>query len=93
MHRFSQPTQKQIAARLGVLQALVSRALSGRAREIGAAPATIEKIRRAASEWNYQPSATALALLGAPTRTHHSVSLKGNVIVRHSCSPPFQALP
>ncbi|MEI6034458.1 MAG: LacI family DNA-binding transcriptional regulator [Verrucomicrobiae bacterium] len=63
------PTQKQIAAKLGVSQTLVSRALSGRAGEIGASLGTIEKIRRAAEEWNYQPSATALALLGAPTRT------------------------
>jgi len=67
MHR--SPTQKQIAAKLGVSQALVSRALSGRAGEIGAAQGTVEKIRRAAAEWNYQPSAMALALLGAPTRT------------------------
>ncbi len=63
------PTQKQIAAKLGVSQALVSRALSGRAAEIGASQRTVEKIRRAAAEWNYQPSATALALLGAPTLT------------------------
>jgi len=63
------PTQKQIAARLGISQALVSRALSGRASEIGASRVTIEKIRRTAVEWNYQPSAAALALLGAPTRT------------------------
>ena len=63
------PTQKQIAAKLGVSQALVSRALSGRAGEIGASQDTIERIRRAAAECNYQPSASALALLGAPTRT------------------------
>jgi len=65
----SSPTQTQIAGKLGVSQALVSQALSGRAGEIGASPATVEKIRRTAAEWNYQPSATALALLGAPTRT------------------------
>ena len=69
MHDFSAPTQKQMAACLGVSQTLVSRALSGRAREIGASRETVEKIRRMAAEWNYQPSATALALLGAPTRT------------------------
>jgi len=62
------PTQKQIALRLGISQALVSRALSGRGGEIGASRATVEKICRIAAEWNYQPSATALALLGAPTR-------------------------
>jgi LacI family transcriptional regulator len=69
MSRPTPPTQKQIAARLGVSQTLVSRALSGRAGEIGASPATIEKIRRAAAECNYHPSAAALALLGVPTRT------------------------
>jgi len=69
MHDLSAPTQKQMAARLGVSQALVSRALSGRASEIGASRETVEKICRMAEEWNYQPSATALALLGAPTRT------------------------
>lgn len=63
------PTQKQMAARLGVSQALVSRALSGRAAEIGASRETVERIRSAAAEWNYQPDATALALLGAPTKT------------------------
>lgn len=65
----SPPTQKQIADRLGVSQALVSRALSGRAGEIGASERTVARIRKVAEEWNYQPSAAALALLGAPTRT------------------------
>lgn len=69
MQVHSSPTQKQIASRLGVSQTLVSRALSGKAGEIGASKATVEKIRRAAAEGNYQPNATALALLGAPTRT------------------------
>ncbi|MCX6969946.1 MAG: LacI family DNA-binding transcriptional regulator [Verrucomicrobia bacterium] len=69
MHDLSALTQKQMAARLGVSQALVSRALSGRAGEIRASRETVEKICRMAEEWNYQPSVTALALLGAPTRT------------------------
>ncbi len=69
MHDLSAPTQKKMAERLGVSQALVSRALSGRGGEIGASRETVEKICRMAAEWNYQPSATALALLGAPTRT------------------------
>ena len=69
VHYSSAPTQKQIAEHLGVSQALVSRALSGRAAEIGASSETVDKICRMAAEWNYQPSATALALLGAPTRT------------------------
>ena len=69
MRQSAAPTQKQIAARLGLSQAMVSRALSGRAAEIGASPETVERIRRMAKDLNYQPSATALALLGAPTRT------------------------
>lgn len=59
MHDLPALTQKQMAARLGVSQALVSRALSGRAGEIGASRETVEKICRMAAEWNYQPSATA----------------------------------
>jgi len=62
------PTQKQIAAVLGVSQALVSRALSGRAAQIGASPRTVARIRRLAAKRGYQPHAAALALLGAPTR-------------------------
>lgn len=62
-------TQQQIARRLGVSQTLVSRALSGRAGEIGASAKTVDRIRKAARDWNYEPSATALALLGASTRT------------------------
>lgn len=69
MRPIGPPTQKQIAAKLGISQSLVSRALSGNAREIGAADATIKKIQRAAADWNYQPNATALALRGASTRT------------------------
>jgi len=38
------PTQKQMANALGVSQALVSRALSGRALQIGASPQTVERI-------------------------------------------------
>ncbi len=63
------PTQKEIAERLGVSQALVSRALSGRAGEIGASEKTVARIRKAAEKWNYQPNTAALALLGAATRT------------------------
>jgi DNA-binding LacI/PurR family transcriptional regulator len=79
------PTQKQIASKLGVSQTLVSRALSGRADKIGASTSTVEKIRRAAAEWNYQPSATALALLGAPTRTF-------GVVVKNFNDPYFGRL-
>ncbi|MCX6934923.1 MAG: hypothetical protein NTZ01_01800, partial [Verrucomicrobia bacterium] len=63
------PTQSLIAKRLGVSQGLVSRALAGRAELIGASPLTIKKIRRIASDWDYQPSVAALTLRGVPTRT------------------------
>jgi LacI family transcriptional regulator len=62
-------TQKDIARQLGVSQALVSRALTGTARQIGAAPATILRIREAAAQLHYRPSAAALTLRGTPTRT------------------------
>ena len=62
-------TQKEIALKLGVSQALVSRALTGTSDAIKASPETVEKIRRAAVEWNYAPNAAALSLKGAPTRT------------------------
>ena len=62
-------TQKEIARKLGVSQALVSRALTGTSEAIDASPVTVEKIRKAAAEWNYSPNAAALTLKGAPTRT------------------------
>ncbi len=62
-------TQKDIARRLGVSQTLVSRALTGTAGDIGAAAATIRRIRAAAAELHYRPSAAALTLRGRPTRT------------------------
>ncbi len=62
-------TQKDIARRLGVSQALVSRVLTGNSEKIGVAPATAEKIRAAAAACHYRPSAAALTLKGGPTRT------------------------
>ncbi len=62
-------SQKQIAEKLGVSIALVSRVLSGRALEIGIAPDTIEKVIKAAAVLGYIPSAAALSLKGKPTRT------------------------
>jgi len=62
-------SQKQIAQKLGVSIALVSRVLSGKALEIGIAPATIEKVLKTAEELGYVPSAAALSLKGKPTRT------------------------
>lgn len=62
-------SQKQIAQKLGVSVALVSRVLSGRAAEIGIASATIDRVRRAADEMGYVANASALSLKGKPTRT------------------------
>ncbi len=64
-----QPTQKDIAGRLGVSRSLVSRALRGTAASIRANPATVRRIRDEARRMGYSPSAAALALRGEPTRT------------------------
>jgi len=61
-------TQKELAKRLGVSQSLVSRALNGTAKGIGATQETIDKIRRAAAEYEYQPSPAAMALRGGSSR-------------------------
>ncbi len=62
-------SQKQIAEKLGVSIALVSRVLSGKAAEIGIAPETIERVAQTAAEMGYVPSAAALSLKGKATRT------------------------
>lgn len=62
-------SQKQIAEKMGVSIALVSRVLSGRAEEIGIAADTIERVKNAAMEMGYVPSAAALTLKGKATRT------------------------
>ncbi|MDZ8119659.1 LacI family DNA-binding transcriptional regulator [Pontiella agarivorans] len=62
-------SQKQIAERVGVSIALVSRVLSGKAREVGIAETTIKKVIRAAEEMGYVPSAAALTLKGKASRT------------------------
>ncbi|MDF7807022.1 LacI family DNA-binding transcriptional regulator [Pontiellaceae bacterium B12219] len=62
-------SQKQIAARVGVSIALVSRVLSGKAREVGIAEATISKVLKTAEEMGYVPSAAALTLKGKSSRT------------------------
>ncbi len=61
-------TQKDIAESLGVSVTLVSRVLSGKAAEIGASPATAERIRQAAERAGYHPSYHARMLRGAPSR-------------------------
>lgn len=62
-------SQKQIAERLGVSIALVSRVLSGKARDVGIADATIERVVQAAQEMGYVPSAAALTLKGKSSNT------------------------
>jgi DNA-binding LacI/PurR family transcriptional regulator len=69
MKPFKKITQREIARKLGVSQTLVSCALSDKADAIGASPRTVERIREAAREAGYVPSATALELRGAPTKT------------------------
>ena len=62
-------SQKQIAERMGVSIALVSRVLSGKAAEIGITAETIKRVQQAAEEMGYVPSAAALTLKGKATRT------------------------
>ncbi len=57
-------TQKTIAAKLGLSASLVSRALSGKAADIGCTPATVERIRDTATRLGYLPSAAARRLRG-----------------------------
>lgn len=62
-------TQKDIAEALGISVSLVSRALSGKASDIGASTKTVSQIRKKAAELGYVPSAAAQMLKGAPSRT------------------------
>jgi DNA-binding LacI/PurR family transcriptional regulator len=62
-------TQKSIADKLGISISLVSRVLSGKAREIGVAEETIEKVLFEAQRINYTPNSAALFLRGAKTHT------------------------
>jgi LacI family transcriptional regulator len=75
-------TQKEIASQLGVSPSLVSRALTGTADEIGVSAKTVQRIREVAAKLNYRPSAAALTLRGASTRTL-------GVIVRNFEDPFF----
>lgn len=62
-------SQKQIAEKLGVSISLVSRVLSGRAKEIGIAQPTIDKVLAVAHEMGYVPNVAAQSLKGKSTRT------------------------
>jgi LacI family transcriptional regulator len=62
-------TQKDIARKLGISPSLVSRALRGTADQIGAAAATIERIRAEAQRLGYRCNAAALTLRGEATQT------------------------
>lgn len=61
-------TQKTIADQVGVSTSVVSRALSGRAAEIGILPETVRRIEQAARRLGYVPSAAARQLKGAGMR-------------------------
>ena len=62
-------TQKEIAAKMGVSISLVSRVLSGSAREIGVPLDTIGEVQRIAREMGYVPNRAAQALKGKSTQT------------------------
>jgi len=62
-------TQKEIAAKIGVSISLVSRVLSGSAREIGVPMDTIAEVERIASQMGYVPNRAAQALKGKSTHT------------------------
>lgn len=61
-------TQRDIAERLGVSVTLVSRVLSGKARDIGVSATTEQEIQKTAQALGYRPSYHARALRGAPSR-------------------------
>ncbi len=57
-------TQQTIATKLGLSASLVSRALSGKAEDIGCTPATVARIRDTARRMGYLPNAAARRLRG-----------------------------
>ena len=62
-------TQKDIADNLGVSIAVVSRALSGKAKEIGLSQDTVRKVLETADRMGYVPNANARILRGASSYT------------------------
>lgn len=62
-------TQKDIAKKMGLSPSLVSRVLSGRAREVAISEETIEKVSNLAEELGYIPNTAAQSLKGIPSRT------------------------
>ena len=61
--------QKDIAEKLGCSLSLVSRVLSGQAKDIGISKGTEEKVLQMAKELGYVPNAAALTLKGKATHT------------------------
>lgn len=62
-------TQKDIAKKLGLSPSLVSRVLSGRAREVAISEETIKKVTKLSEEMGYVPNIAAQSLKGIPSRT------------------------
>jgi DNA-binding LacI/PurR family transcriptional regulator len=62
-------TQKDIAKKMGLSPSLVSRVLSGRAREVAISEETITKVTQLAEELGYVPNIAAQSLKGIPSRT------------------------
>ncbi|MGE4489344.1 MAG: LacI family DNA-binding transcriptional regulator [Kiritimatiellales bacterium] len=62
-------TQKDIAKKIGLSPSLVSRVLSGRAREVAISEETIKKVTELAEKMGYVPNIAAQSLKGIPSRT------------------------
>ena len=62
-------TQRDIAEKLGVSVALVSRVVTGTAAEIGIPEDTIKRVRATAIKMGYVPNPNARALRGGNTMT------------------------
>lgn len=62
------PSQMEIARLANVSQSVVSRALTGRAKDFGIADETVARVRRIAEAMNYQPNQAAHILRGRQTK-------------------------
>ena len=62
-------TQKDISRKTGVSISVVSRVLSGKAKEFAISDRTIEEVTKCAKQLGYIPNQAALALRGIETKT------------------------